>query len=108
MTFHGLLGLNVPYCPFCEHNVHLDYVFNEIRLIGTTDSSLEAVEYKCIKCGTEMLIESHGDGWYDIYPDEDTFPSDWEFDHSEICGNDPSASQTNEGNLLDLLGGGES
>jgi hypothetical protein len=74
MSFFGLINIRHPYCPHCETSVHLDYIFNETRMIG--DDPDESIEYKCIKCGTEMIIESYGDSWYSIYPDEDTMPED--------------------------------
>ena len=75
MSFFGLTGVDHPYCPICDTAVHLDYVFNELRLGN------ESMHYKCTKCGTEMIIESWGDSFYDVYPDEETFPEGDVFDN---------------------------
>jgi hypothetical protein len=75
MSFLGLLNVEHPYCPICGASVHADYVLNELRMADQNSPEEEQpVEYKCIKCGTEMLIEGFGCGIYNVYPDEDTIP----------------------------------
>lgn len=74
MSFFGLLGVDFPYCPHCEHPVHADYVPSDF--LKEEDCPVESTQYKCRTCGTEMAIESHGGGLFNVYPDEDTFPED--------------------------------
>jgi hypothetical protein len=74
MSFFGLLGVKDPYCPHCETFVHDDY--RPTDLLFDESCEIRWTEYKCAKCGTEMSIESHGGGLFNVYPDEDTMPED--------------------------------
>lgn len=74
MSFFGLLGESHPYCTICDTPVHKDYLPTD--LLKDEDYEIESTKYKCIKCGTEMAIESHGGGMFNVYPNEDTFPDD--------------------------------
>ena len=74
MSFFGLIGITFPYCPHCETEVHAD--FKPTDLFVDEFSGIDSTEYKCRKCGTEMMIESHGNGLFNVYPDEDTMPED--------------------------------
>jgi len=75
MSFFGLTNVDYPYCPICDTAVHADFVFNELRMHGkNVPENEKPVDYKCINCGTEMSIESFGNSFYNVYPDEDTFP----------------------------------
>ena len=77
MSFFGLLGESHPYCPICETSVHRDYWPTDLFKVEIFD--IFSTEYKCTKCGTEMCIESHGAGLFNVYPDEDNFPEDGRF-----------------------------
>ncbi len=74
MSFLGLIGVLHPYCPICETNVHQDYLPTD--LFKDEPFEIEWTNYKCLKCGTEMSIESHGGDLFNVYPDEDTLPED--------------------------------
>ena len=74
MSFFGLIGVPQPYCSICETGVHKDYWPTD--LLQDVEFEIPTTEYKCLKCGTEMYIESHGGGLFNVYPDEDTFPEE--------------------------------
>jgi hypothetical protein len=77
MSFLGLLGVSYAYCPVCETGVHEDYLPTD--LFKDEEFEIECTDYTCLKCGTKMSIESHGDGRFNVYPDEDTMPEDDRF-----------------------------
>jgi hypothetical protein len=76
MSFFGLIGVPHPYCTICDTLIHRDYLPTDFDLLEEKDFPVLSTEYKCIKCSTEMAIESVGNDLFNTYPDEDTFPEE--------------------------------